>query len=292
MTLPITAVILTLNEELNLPTCLKSLQGFCQQIFVVDSGSTDQTAAIAQKAGAQVVHHPFETHAKQWNWALRTLPLTSEWVLALDADQRVSPELQEELGRILPGAPSEVPGYYLPRKQIFRGCWIRHGGYWPKYLLKLFRRESAWSDERELVDFRFYVRGQTRCLKKPLVEENEKEGRIGFWLQKHLNFIELQAQEEFLRRHQDIGWAVQPSLWGTPDQRVLWSKQLWYRLPLYLRPFLYFGYRYIIRLGLLDGWEGSLFHFLQGFWLRLMIDVRISEFEKEAALREKDRPET
>ena len=193
----------------------------------------------------------------------------------------MTPELREEISRALPQAPSTISGYYLPRKQFFRGQWIRHGGYWPKYLLKLFRRGAAESDERELLDFRFYVEGKTVCLRHPIIEQNKKERNISFWLQKHLRFIELLAQEESLRRHGQGGWRVQPSLWGTPDQQILWQKHFWYRMPLYVRPFLYFGYRYIFCLGFLDGWNGTLFHWLQGFWLRLMVDIRIGELERE-----------
>jgi glycosyltransferase involved in cell wall biosynthesis len=280
MTLSVTAVILTLNEEKNLPACLQPLQGWCPQIFVVDSGSTDRTAAIAQQAGAQVVHHPFETHAKQWNWTLKTLPLKTDWILCLYADQRVTPELREELSALLPTTPAEVTGFYLPRKQVFRGRWIRYGGYWPKVLLKLFRRGTAWCDENELVDARLYTKGKTRCAQSALIEQNEKEEQIIFWLDKHLHYIELQAQEEILRRHNKVQWAIPLSFWGTPDQQVLWLKQLWYRLPLFVRPFFYFAYRYVARLGFLDGGRGALFHFLQGFWLRLMIDVRIKELEQ------------
>ncbi len=277
---PVTAVVLTLNEELNLPACLDSLGGLCKQTFVVDSGSTDRTAEIAQRFGAQVIQHPFETHAKQWNWAFQRLPITGEWVLALDADQRVTPELKDEILHALPETPDEVAGYYLPRKQFFRGRWIRWGGYWPKHLLKLFRRGAAHSDEQELVDFRFYVRGETRCLKQPLIEENLKERHIAFWLQKHLRFIDLQAQEEYRRRHRRVGWAIPPAPLGTPDQRVLFWKRIWYWMPRYARPFLYYGHRYIFQLGVLDGRQGALFHFLQAFWLRLMIDVRLGELER------------
>lgn len=275
------AVILTYNEETNLPACLESLRGWCQEIYVVDSGSTDRTVQIAREAGAHVVTHPFETHPKQWNWALRTAPIETDWVLALYADYRISHGLKEEILRLLPGTPSGVEGYYIPRKQIFRGRWIRYGAYWPRYILALFRRGRAWSDEGEYVDCRFSVRGQTRTLHHPIVERNEKEESILFWLDKQLKYIELLAQEEYLRRHHQLaGWAISPSPWGTPDQRVLWWKQIWYRLPIYIRPFLYFAYRYLFRLGVLDGWKGALFHFLQAFWLRLMVDIRIGELER------------
>ncbi len=272
----IAAVILTKDEELNLPACLESLQGWCGPIFVVDSGSTDRTAEVARRFGAQILFHPFETHAKQWNWALKNLPIRSDWVLAIDADQRVTPGLKEELLRVAAGGHA-AQGYYVPRKQIFRGRWIRHGGYWPKYLLKFFRAGSAGCDEQELLDFRFYVNGETKLLKEPLIEENLKEREILFWLGKHLKFIELLAAEEATARAGKRVWQIQPDPRGTPDQRVLWKKSFWFRMPLYLRPFLYFGYRYLLQLGFLDGQQGALFHFLQAFWLRMMVDIRLGE---------------
>ncbi len=278
---PITAIILTKNEEKNLSFCLESLSGWCQKIFVVDSGSTDKTAAIAARFSAEWVAHPFETHARQWNWALKNLPIQTEWILALDADQQVTSALKEEILCRIPKTPPEISGYYLPRKQIFRGKWIRFGGYWPKYLLKLFRTGSAQCDKNELVDFRFYVSGNPGFLKNILVEHNRKENEILFWLSKHLQFVELLAQEEYLRRYGKPCGNTAPSPGGAPDQAVLMLKGLWYRLPLYLRPFLYFTYRFIFRLGFLDGPTGWLFHFLQAFWFRLMVDVRLGELREK-----------
>lgn len=273
----ITAVVLTKDEEANLPACLESLKGWCRPVFVVDSGSTDGTERVAKSFGAEFVSHPFETHSKQWNWALRNLPFKTAWVLAIDADQRITPQLKEELLKELAETDPQISGYYLPRKQIFRGRWIRHGGYWPKYLLKLFRTGAARCDEQELLDFRFYVDGKTVLLKEPLVEENLKEREILFWLGKHLRFIELLAREELSVRTGRRTWQAKPDPAGTPDQRVLWKKNLWYKLPLYTRPFLYFAYRYFLLLGFLDGRQGALFHFLQAFWLRMMVDVRLGE---------------
>lgn len=277
----ITAIILTKNEEQNLSFCLESLAGLCHQIFVVDSGSTDKTAAIATQLGAAWITHPFETHAKQWNWALENLPIRTEWVLALDADQQITAALKEELLCRLPKTPAEISGYYLLRKQIFRGKWIRFGGYWPKYLLKLFRTGSTGCDENELVDFRFYLSGKAGFLKNILIEHNHKEDEILFWLQKHLHFIELLAQEEYHRRSGHASWKTLPRWNGTPDQRVLWLKSCWYRFPLYVRPFLYFVWRFVFLLGFLDGPRGWLFHFLQSFWFRLMIDVRLRELPEK-----------
>ncbi len=275
----LSGIILTFNEERNLPACLEALAPICREIFVVDSGSSDGTRATAERFGAHFVTNSFEGHAKQWNWALRNLPLTGDWVIALDADQRLTPELQGEITQALPITPPEVAGYYLPRKNIFRGRWLRHGGYWPKYLLKLFRRGSASTDERELLDFRFYVKGKTSRLSHPLIEENLKEAEISFWLQKHIRFVERRAQEKSLRRKSPPMWEIQPRFWGSPDQRTLWLKERWYSLPPLVRPFPYFLYKYFFRLGFLDGREGALYIFLHSFWYELMIGVRLKELE-------------
>ncbi len=276
----VTVVVLTYNEEANLPACLESLRGLDCEVFVVDSGSTDRTWEIAEAYGARVVEHPFETHARQWRWALDHLPLKTEWVLGLDADQRLTPELREELGRLFEGgdrALQGVDGFYVKRRQVFRGRWIRHGGYYPKYLLKLFRRDKVRLDDLDLVDHHFYVEGVTRTLRGDLIEENLKENDLAFWLAKHIRYARLLAEEEFRRRAQGNGWTVRPRPWGTPDERTAFLKHLWGRMPLYVRPFLYFVYRYFFRLGFLDGKEGFIFHFLQGFWFRLLVDIYLDE---------------
>lgn len=293
---PLAVVVLTHNEERNLADCLGSVVGWAGQVFVVDSGSTDRTLEIVAQYGARVVMHPFEGHAKQWNWALRNLPLSYDWALCLDADHRVTPELRDEIcelfGMKYKGARDnqlvmksderlqESDGFYIKRRQIFRGRWIRHGGYYPKYLLKLVRHGRAWSDENELLDFRLYVKGPTGTLQQDLIEDNQNELDISFWISKHNRFALLQAQEEMLRRRDGTGWNIKPSLFGTPDQRTLWLKGLWYRMPLYLRPFLYFFYRYILRLGFLDGKQGFVFHFLQGFWYRLLVDIILDDLRR------------
>lgn len=228
-----------------------------------------------------MVRHPFETHAKQWNWVFRNLPLSSEWILALDADQRITPELCEEIQQVLQTVSLEVGGFYLKRRQIFRGRWIRHGGYYPKYLLKLFRRGKGHSDENELLDFRFYVSGKTIKLQHDLIEDNQKDLDINIWLSKHARFATLQAQEEAHRQRNGTVWSVKPSLFGSPDQQTLWHKNFWYRLPLFVRPFLYFFYRYFLRLGFLDGKEGFIFHFFQGFWYRFLVDIHLDELRRK-----------
>ena len=308
-------VVLTLDEERNLARTLESVAAWAAHIFVVDSGSSDGTVAIATRLGAEVVTHTFESHAAQWAWALRTLPIATEWVLALDADQSVSSELADEIARKLVAwtsltsytGPDAPAGAYMSRRQIFRGRWIKHGGYYPKYLLKLFQREKVRLDETDLVDHHFQVEGPTAILAGDLVEDNRNEAQIAVWVAKHNRYAVLQAKEEEERDQRDRGSAPDPGsvacggpyaprrslagalcaprrpgrLLGSPDERVRWRKRLWARLPLYVRPLGYFLYRYIIRLGFLDGKEGFVFHFMQAFWYRLLVDINRDELRQE-----------
>jgi len=288
-TVPISVVVLTFNEERNLPACLESLAGWAAQIFVVDSGSTDRTTAIAAQFGAQVVAHPFETHARQWQWALASLAIDHAWVLALDADQSVTPELRDAIARGLPAwnGPRSPVGAYVNRRQIFRGRWIRHGGYYPKYLLKLFRRDAVSLDEEDRVDHHFLVDGPTVVLSGDLIEDNRNEADIRVWIDKHNRYAALQAREEEARSDRSTRAA---HLLGSPDERTRWRKGIWNRLPLFVRPFLYFAYRYVCRLGFLDGKEGLIFHFMQACWYRLLVDINRDELRRRPASRA--RPES
>jgi glycosyltransferase involved in cell wall biosynthesis len=282
--LPISVIILTHNEERNIENCLRSICDWAGEIFVVDSGSNDRTIPIATQYGASIVHHPFETHARQWHWTLENLALRYDWVFGLDADQRVTPELSTELRRLFTADKLRlmlVDGFYIKRRQFFRGRWIRHGGYYPKYLLKLFKRGRVRTDPDDLVDHHFYVVGRVEKLQHDLIEENVKENDISFWIEKHNRYATLLASEELRRRREGLRSPLEPSLMGNPDQRTLWFKQLWACLPLYARPLLYFLYRYFLRLGIFDGKEGFIFHFLQAFWFRLLVDIKLDELRRQ-----------
>jgi glycosyltransferase involved in cell wall biosynthesis len=269
-------VVLTLNEERNLPACLDSLGGWERPIFVVDSGSTDRTIAIARHRGAHVVTHVFETHAKQWQWALANLPLDADWVLALDADQRLTPQLRADIDRLI-AHPGETVGAFLCRRQVFRGKWIRFGGYYPKYLLKLFRPAAVTVDESDLVDHHFRVAGPTTRLSADLIEDNRNEAAIAVWTAKHNRYAVLQARQELLDRGPRLGPSA---MLGPPDRRIQYLKQVWGHLPLYVRPCLYVFYRYVLRLGFLDGKQGFIFHVLQAFWYRLLVDINLDELRQ------------
>jgi len=277
----LSAFVLTRNEELNLGACLESLDGWCTDIHIVDSFSTDRTLEIAARYGAHAHQHAFEGHTKQRAWALRNLPFAHEWVLALDADHRVTEELREELVALFAAPPQGMDGYFISRRQIFRGRWIRFGGYYPKYQLKLFRHKGAFLDDNEF-DYRFYVTGPTGKLKHDIVESNQNEWGISFFIEKHNKFASELATEEMKRIKGGLGYLARTDFFGNPDQRILWLKVKWNTLPLYLRPFLLFIYRYFLRLGFLDGKEGFIFHFLQSLWFRLLVDIRREELAAQA----------
>ncbi|MBK7410260.1 MAG: glycosyltransferase family 2 protein [Saprospirales bacterium] len=276
-------IILTKNEEQHLPRLLESLQGLECPLFVLDSGSTDRTLEIARAHGATTLEHPFENHPKQWHYALSHFEIATPWTLGLDADQIVLPELYEKLKNFRDeDIPADVNGIYLNRKNYFKGRWLKHGGYFPKYLLKLFRTGIGYSDLHENMDHRFIVPGRTLLWKDGyLKEENLKENEIGFWIEKHNRYSDLVAQEEVERRLGLRTQTIQPRLFGHPDQRIAWFKRLWWKLPLRLRPYLYFIWRFFFQLGFLDGPEGRLFHYLQAFWFRMIVDVKIGEKMKK-----------
>ncbi|MFY7788110.1 MAG: glycosyltransferase family 2 protein [Thermoflexibacteraceae bacterium] len=272
-------IILTFNEETHLPRLLQSIAGLNAPIFILDSGSTDQTLDIAQQYGAKVLYNKFENHPKQWDFALNNFEVQTSWIVGLDADQIVTPELFQLLQQFdNQKLDNSVNGIYFNRKNYFKGKWIRHGGYFPKYLLKMFRKGYGKSDLNENMDHRFIIEGKTVIWDKGyLIEENLKENEISFWIAKHNRYSDLTAKEEIERQKALRKQAVEPRFFGTPDQRIAWLKRIWWQMPLFVRPFVYFVYRYCFQLGILDGKEGFIFHFLQGFWFRLVVDIKIEE---------------
>jgi glycosyltransferase involved in cell wall biosynthesis len=271
--LSLSVVILTFDEEKNLPVTLASLATLGAVVFVVDSGSRDRTVEIARAAGCEVVTHAFTTHARQLNWALANLPIRTDWVLRLDADERLTPELAAELRAKLPSMPADVTALMLKRRVYFWGRWIRHGGYYPIWLLRLWRSGAAVCEDRDMDEHMLVQRGRIARLDNDIVDENQKG--LGFWIDKHNRYADgevaaLRAEASEVRAA-EVGAA-------TARKRFL-KNNLYARAPRYLRAFLYWAYRYFLRLGFLDGAPGLVFHFLQGFWYRLLVDAKLTESE-------------
>lgn len=279
-------IILTYNEEVHLPRLLESIKNLGANVFILDSGSTDKTLEIAKEYGAEIAVNKFINHPTQWDFALNNFKIKTPWIIGLDADQIITPELFLLLKEFKnENVSDKVNGIYFNRKNYFKGRWIKHGGYFPKYLLKMFRTNVGASDLNQNMDHRFIVPGETLIWKKGyLIEENLKENSIAAWIDKHNRYSTLQAKEEMERKEGSRQQAVQSKFTGNPDQKTAWFKKIWFGAPLFIRPLIYFIYRYFFQLGFLDGKEGFIFHFLQAFWYRLVIDIKIDE-EKNMRVR-------
>jgi len=268
---PVTAIVLAHNEERNLPACLESMTAWVEELFVVDSGSTDSTVAIARAWGARVVEHPFEHYGAQRNWALASLPITTPWVLNLDADERVTPELRAAIQEATTRSDGSIAGYLVARRTVFMGRWIRHGGHYPVWHLRLFRRGRGRCEDRQY-DQHFFVDGRVEKLRGDLIDVFTSD--VTTFIRRHLRWAQLEAQEQSTGGEGRIAGRL---LGGSPIERRRWFREVYGRLPLFVRPALYFVYRYIIRLGFLDGAEGLVFHLLQAFWYRFLVDAIMYE---------------
>lgn len=266
-------VILTRDEEQNLPYALATVAGWASEVWVVDAGSIDRTVDIAAAAGATVVSHAFAGYAAQRTWALRSLPFGVDWVLFLDADEAVMPALREELRAVLASPPAGVSGFYVKRRFVFLGRWLRHGGYYPVWLLRVVRHAVARCEERG-VDEHLLVDGATARLRHDLLHEDRRP--LSRWVDRHVRYAALAAAD----------FEAAPAAGGVTarlrsDQPVersrWWYDRVYRRLPLGVRALVFFGYRYVLRGGFLDGREGFLYYVLQVLWYRALIDANILE---------------
>lgn len=266
--LSVSAIIITYNEQDNIEECLKSISGWTDEIFIVDSGSTDRTLEIAKKYTEKIYQHAFVNFAQQRNWSQENLPIKNEWVFHLDADERVSPELISKLQEVF-SSPVGVDGLMFARRTIFRGKWIRHGGHYPAYHLRVFRKDKGRSEER-LYDQNYIVDGKIMKIEGDII--NMINPDLELWKARHRRWAALEAQEVLSNRDR----VMNIRFWGNPIERKNWLRyKIYYNLVLFVRPFIYFFYRYILRLGFLDGIQGLVFHFMHGFWYRLMVDMEI-----------------
>jgi len=273
--LGVSAVVLTHNEEINIRHCLDSVKTM-PFIYVVDSGSTDRTLDICREYTQNIFHHDYLNHADQWRWTLENVPIRTPWVLALDADFVVTPELLERMTRDIAGLDNDIAGVYVRHLVRFGWGTIRFGGT-KQMWLRLIRYGRAQPDSGDFVDFRFVVDGRIASWSEAVVEYNRHDEDITVWSRKQDKFALRLAVEEEMRRRGLHGWAGKPKLFGTPDERITWLRDRWMRLPLFIRPVIYLLYRYVVMGGFLDGRAGFLYHFLQGFWLRLIVDWKTIE---------------
>lgn len=273
------AIILTLNESRHLLRCINSLRGVATGLLVVDSFSTDDTTFIAQANGAQLLQHPFVNHAQQFHWALTQLDPDTDWVLRIDADEFLTPELSDQIRERLPCLDQTISGIFVNRRMTFQGRLIRHGGVFPVQVLRLFRYgqgacENRWMDEH------IKVAGPTTHFQGELIDDNLNS--LTWWTDKHNRYA---SREVVDLLNLEFGFMPLDSVGSLRDgsragAKRWFKEQVYSRLPGGGRSFAYFLYRYILRLGFLDGRAGFAFHFLQGFWYRYLIDAKIAELRR------------
>lgn len=279
----LTVIILTHNEQIHIERCLRSVKPIASWIFVVDAFSTDDTVKIARALGAEVVQRKWKNYADQFQWAIEQCASESKWLMRMDADEYLEQEAQEEIQKLLVEPPDEVDGIYIRRKVFFEGRWIRHGGLYPHALLRIWRSgkgciEQRWMDEHIVLP----LGTKTMLLKGHLVDENLKG--ITFWINNQNSYASREAVDLLNNKYLLFGQDESIKLMNDTRARSkrMLKDRVYARLPVGLRAFFYFIYRYFILFGFLDGKRGFLWHFLESFWYPLLADVKIMEIEERS----------
>lgn len=272
----LTIILLTFNEEKNIHDCIDSLNGIPADIFVVDSYSTDKTIDILNERGIAYQQHSFGNYSLQRNWAQDHDPFGNPWVLHLDADERLTPELRDWIINDFPSY-TDTDAFIFSRRAVFLGKWIRFGGHYPNYHLRLFKKECGRCEDKAY-DQHFVSTGKSEIIRgKDII--NVLSDNLGSFIERHNKWSLMEAVE--ILKQQKSG-EVRSKLVGNPIERKRWLKNnLFEGLPLFIRSIFYFIYRYFFRLGFLDGKRGLVFHVLQGFWFRFLVDAKVYEIRKE-----------
>lgn len=277
--LDLTAIILTYNEQLHIERCLRSVREYARKVVVVDCFSTDATPETARRMGAEVVSHKWPgNQAEQFNWALDNLDIQTEWTLRLDADEYLLPELVDELREKLPKLPSTVSALSILRMRGFQGKVLHHGIVNDVWLTRIFRTGKARYERRLIDEHLVVLEGETLRMRHRFIDDNRLP--IGAFVEKHNEYASREAAMllDAELHLTDSGRAGLPS--GEEVERKRAQKARYAKRPMFWRAFGYFLYRYIIRLGFLDGTEGFLWDFMQGWWYRTLVDAKVREIKK------------
>lgn len=276
----LSVVILTFNEEQHIERCINSVHDIAETIFVIDSFSTDKTVEIAKSKGAMVYQNKWpNNHSKQVNWALENCNITTKWVMRLDADEVISGELAKEIEEELK-KENDVKAYILNRGHIFLGKKMLHGGNFPIKLLRIWQHGYAYCEDK-LMDEHMVLTGDypIKNLNNPFWDHNLNN--IAWWTEKHNSYSTKEAIMQ-LRNKYNLAASKEVNHNKQSKLKRFIKYSIYEKFPKSLRSFIYFIYRYIIRLGFLDGYEGLVWNFLQGFWYRFLVDVKVYELELKA----------
>lgn len=267
-------IVLTKNEEIHLGRCLASVNPLQASVLVIDSFSDDGTEAISKSHGATFVTNKFVNQAQQFNFALSLLNTDVQWVLRIDADEYLTNELVQNIRGAILGF-DRYAGYSFKRRMTFGRKIMRHGGVFPVEVVRLFRHgkgvcEERWMDEHIVVD------GPVGSLEGELIDDSLKS--LTWWIQKHNIYSNREAVEVLKLKYGSK--SSEKSIAGSAGLKRFIKDHVYSKLPVVPKVLAYFLYRYLFRLGFLDGKEGFAFHFLQGFWYRYLVEVKVQEVER------------
>lgn len=279
--LSVAVIILTKDEERHIERCVRNVLQISDEVYVVDSESTDRTCEIAERFGATVVEHPWPgNQAEQFNWALDNLPVRAEWILRLDADEYLLPELVEELREKLPAMPEDVSALSLSLSRCFCGRVLRHGIVNNIRIVRIFRKGKARYERRIMDEHLTILDGRTVEMKHQFIDDNRLP--LGEFVTKHNQYASREAALLLDAEYGLSDHTAQAGGHGAEVERKRAQKARYARMPLFWRAFAYFIYRYIVKLGFLDGREGFLWDFLQGWWYRTLVDAKVLEIKRKS----------
>ncbi len=279
--LKLSAVILTFNEELHLERALESISAFAKEIFVIDSFSTDRTIEIARAHGAIVLQNKFINQAKQFQWALDNAAISGDWILRLDADEIIEPDLAAEIMHKLPVLAPDIVGVNLKRKHIFMDRWVKFGGRYPLVMLRIWRKghgriENRWMDEHIVI-----WGGRTVTFDGGFADHNLND--LTFFTDKHNKYATREAIEILNQRlnfsPRDHSVTSESTSLQTAAKFFI-KEHLYNHIPFTISALMYFVWRYFFQLGFLDGRSGLVYHFLQGYWYRFLVGAKVMELER------------
>ncbi len=280
--LSISVIILTHNEELHIKRCILSAKKYAENIYVIDSHSSDKTVEIAKSLNVNVLENKFENYSKQFNWALENIKSDSEWLLRLDADEYLEENLIFEIREKLPKLNKNISGINFKRKHIFMNKWIKYGGRYPLTLLRMWKRNHGKIEDRWMDEHIILQKGEIITFKNDFCDHNLKN--LSFFVNKHNWYASREALDIILDELKIKNNKNELLKNKTSDSALfkrIAKEKIYNRLPIGIRPFIYFIIRYIFLLGFLDGKKGLIYHFLQAFWYRFLVDCKVYEYRNE-----------
>lgn len=276
--LDISVIILTYNEEIHIERCITNAKKFAKYIYLVDSFSADKTIEIAKEMGAIVYQNKWENnYARQFNWGLSNIPISTEWVFRLDADEYLTEELIEELNSQSLNIDENISGLVFPLNRFFLNKFINRG-IGKMNLLRMFRFGKGKCEERWMDEHIEIFIGNTLIINKAFCDHNLNN--LSWWIEKH-NGYSVREAIDLLDLELNLFILTNEKKVLSSDAAMKRRKKMKYsKLPLFWRSFYYFIYRYLFKLGFTEGKEAFLWHFLQGWWYRTLVDAKIYEIRK------------